>query len=107
MVFTISIIVPVKSDTVADCHLVIFPVFPLNVRLVLFVPVHTVADPLTVPPTLAGFTVIVTGADEAGLPIAQETFEFKATPITSPLISVLSENVAALVPTVTLFFVQV
>ena len=34
------------------------PVFPDNVNVVLFVPVHTVALPAMVPPTDAGSTVI-------------------------------------------------
>ena len=35
------------------------PVFPDNVNVVLFVPVHTVAPPAIVPPTEAGLTVTV------------------------------------------------
>ena len=41
------------------------PVFPLNVKTVLLVPVQTVAPPATDPPTEAGLTVTVTGAREA------------------------------------------
>ena len=40
------------------CHWIV-PVLPLNVKVVLFVPEQTVAAPLTVPATDAGFTVIV------------------------------------------------
>ena len=42
-----------------DCHWIV-PVFPLNVKVVLLVPLQTVAAPLMLPATLAGFTVIVT-----------------------------------------------
>lgn len=55
----ISVTVPVKSDAEANCHFIILPVLPLKVNTELFVPAHTVADPLMVPPTLAGLTVIV------------------------------------------------
>ena len=41
------------------CHFVIVPVWPLNVNVVLFVPVHTVALPAMLPPTDAGLTVTV------------------------------------------------
>ena len=41
------------------CHLVMLPVWPLNVSVVLFVPVHTVALPAILPPTEAGLTVTV------------------------------------------------
>ena len=59
MVFAISVTVPEKSDAVADCHFVILPVCPDNVKVVEFVPVQTVAPPAILPPTDAGDTVIV------------------------------------------------
>ena len=65
MVFAISVTVPEKSDAVADCHFVIEPVCPDNVKVVEFVPVHTVADPAIVPPTDAGDTVTVPVAEFA------------------------------------------
>ncbi len=55
----ISVTVPEKSAASADCHLITLPVLPLNVKFVLFVPVHTVAPPLILPPTLAAFTVTI------------------------------------------------
>ena len=55
----ISVTVPEKSDAVADCHFVTVPVLPDNVKVVEFVPVHTVADPAIVPPTEVGLTLIV------------------------------------------------
>ena len=58
-VFAILVTFDEKLDTVDDCHLTILPVCPLKVKLVLFVPVHTVALPAIVPPTLAGLTVTV------------------------------------------------
>ena len=42
-----------------DCHWMV-PVFPLNVKVVLLVPLQTVPAPLMLPAMLAGFTVIVT-----------------------------------------------
>jgi hypothetical protein len=44
--------------SVDDCHWIV-PVFPLNVNVVLLLVAHTVVPPLTVPPTEAGFTVII------------------------------------------------
>jgi hypothetical protein len=44
--------------SVEDCHWIV-PVFPLNVKTVLFVPVQTVVLPEAVPPTEAGLTVTV------------------------------------------------
>ena len=54
-----------KSEAVDDCHLTIEPVFPLNVKVVEFVPVHTVALPPIVPATVAGLTVTVPVALDA------------------------------------------
>jgi hypothetical protein len=58
--------VPVEPDkfvkfklSVDDCHC-IDPVFPLKVKSVLFVPVHTVVAPLMAPATDTGSTVMVT-----------------------------------------------
>ena len=59
MVFAISVTVPEKSEAVADCHFVTVPVLPDNVKVVEFVPVHTVVLPAIVPPTEAGDTVMV------------------------------------------------
>ena len=42
-----------------DCHCIV-PVFQLKVSRVLLVPVQTVAAPVMLPATDAGFTVIVT-----------------------------------------------
>ena len=44
---------------VAYCHLTMLPVLPDKVKVVEFVPVHTVALPAILPPTDAGDTVIV------------------------------------------------
>ena len=63
MVLAISVTVPEKSDAVADCHFVIEPVCPDKVKVVEFVPVHTVALPAIVPPTDVGDTDIVTDAE--------------------------------------------
>jgi hypothetical protein len=41
-----------------DSQRVTVPVLPAKVKVVEFVPVHTVAEPLTVPPTEVGLTVI-------------------------------------------------
>jgi hypothetical protein len=43
-----------------DCHWIV-PVLPLNVKVVLLVPEHTVAAPLMVPASKAGLTVTKTG----------------------------------------------
>jgi hypothetical protein len=43
-----------------DCHW-IAPVLPLSVKVVLFVPVQTVAAPLILPAIKAGLTVTKTG----------------------------------------------
>ncbi|MEQ9490909.1 MAG: hypothetical protein RIM72_18175, partial [Alphaproteobacteria bacterium] len=45
--------------SVDDCHLVMLPVWPLSVKVVLFVPLHTVAPPEILPPTDPGPTVTV------------------------------------------------
>jgi hypothetical protein len=44
--------------SVLDCHWIV-PVLPESVKVVLFVPVQTVAAPLIVPATDTGFTVMV------------------------------------------------
>jgi hypothetical protein len=49
-------LIPPSSD---DCQRIIFPVFPLSVNVPLLVPGHTVVVPVTEPPTVIGFTVIV------------------------------------------------
>jgi len=59
VVFAILVKPVLKSDAVDDCHLTILPVCPLKVKLVELVPLHTVALPDILPPTLAGFTVTV------------------------------------------------
>ena len=48
-----------KPALSSSSHLVIVPVLPLKVKVVLFVPIHTVALPAILPPTLAGSTVTV------------------------------------------------
>jgi len=47
------------------CHFVIVPVCPESVRVVLFVPVHTVASEETEPPTDTGSTVTVASTEFA------------------------------------------
>ena len=60
VVVVLAIAVPaVAKLSKDDSHLVIDPVLPLNVKVVEFVPVQTVALPATVPPTDTGLTVIV------------------------------------------------
>ena len=59
VVFAILVKPVLKSDAVDDCHLTILPVCPLKVKLVELVPLHTVALPDILPPTLAGFTMIL------------------------------------------------
>jgi hypothetical protein len=56
-----SVIVPVKSLVVADCHFVILlpEVLPLRVKVVEFVPEQTVALPAIVPGVIAELTVTV------------------------------------------------
>ena len=61
--------------SVVDSHLTTVPVCPLNVRVVLLVPVQTVAAPETVPGTVAELTVMVTVFEAAGLPVAHTAFE--------------------------------
>jgi hypothetical protein len=58
--------------SVLDCHWIV-PVLPLNVKVVLFVPVQTVAAPLTVPATEGGIKVIVTIRLVSVQPFAFET----------------------------------
>ena len=53
----ISVIDEEKSAAGELCHLITFPVYPVNVRVELLVPEQTVADPDTVPPTLDGSTI--------------------------------------------------
>ena len=65
MVLETSVTPVLKSDDVDFCHFVIVPVLPLNVKVVLFVPVQTVAPPATVPPTDVGDTVTVAVAEFA------------------------------------------
>ena len=62
MVLAISDTPDAKPLEAHDCHLVTLPVCPLRVNTVLLVPVQTVAEPATVPPTEAGLTVTVTAA---------------------------------------------
>ena len=59
VVFAISLTVA-KLLAVDHCHFVTAPVFPLSESVVVLVPVHTVAEPSTVPPTDTGLTVTVT-----------------------------------------------
>jgi len=60
VVFTILVKPVLKSDAVDDCHLTILPVCPLKVKLIELAPLHTLALPDILPPTLVGFTVMVT-----------------------------------------------
>ena len=61
---SVEVVLAISADedqlSVEYCHLVTLPVFPDNVRVVLFVPVHTVALPAMVPPTEVGLTLMVT-----------------------------------------------
>ena len=50
---------------VEDCHLTTSPTFPVNDRSVLLLPEQTEVDPMTVPPTDAGLTVITASAEFA------------------------------------------
>ena len=59
VVFSILVTFDEKLDTVDDCHLTILPVYPLKIKLVELVPLHTVVLPDILPPTLAGFTMIL------------------------------------------------
>ena len=59
VVFAIS----VQPPPLSYCHFVTFPVFPDKVRIVEFVPEHTVALPAMVPPADIGFTVTVAVAE--------------------------------------------
>ena len=56
---TISVKATEKSEAVEDCHFVILPVLPLNVKVVEFVPEQTVALPAIAPPTEGASTVTV------------------------------------------------
>ena len=60
VVLAISVTPEAKPLAAQDCHLVTLPVFPLNVRVALLVPVHTVAPPAMVPPTDDELTVTST-----------------------------------------------
>ena len=68
---TILLNVTLSGD---DCHWIV-PVFPLNVKVVLLAPLQTVAAPLMLPATLAGFTVITTleVVAEAQVPLVTTT----------------------------------
>lgn len=56
----LGMLVPaVAKLSVDDSHCVTEPVIPLKVKVVLFVPVHTVVLPATDPPIGPGVTVIV------------------------------------------------
>jgi hypothetical protein len=63
VVFATSVALP--QLFVEYCHFVIVPVCPESVRVVLFVPVHTVASEETEPPTDTGSTVTVASAEFA------------------------------------------
>jgi len=62
VVLAISVTAEANVLEVDDCHLVIEPILPLNVSVVEFIPVQTVAPPAIVPPTDAGETVTVAEA---------------------------------------------
>ena len=59
--------VHVDPPLVEDSHLLMLPVFPLNVNVPLFVPEQTAELVPTVPPTETGFTVIVATDEFAAL----------------------------------------
>jgi hypothetical protein len=65
VVVTFATSVEVAQLSVEYCHFVTEPVCPDRVRVVLFVPEHTVVLPATVPPTESGLTVTVASADVA------------------------------------------
>ena len=48
-----------------DSHRVIFPVYPLSKSVPLFAPLQTVALEVSIPPMVAGLTVIVVGDELA------------------------------------------
>ena len=58
VVFAMSVTLLEKSETVEDCHLIILPTFPPNIKEIEFVPEQTLELPETVPPTDAGATII-------------------------------------------------
>ena len=62
VVLFISVTPEAKPLTVDDCHFVTFPVLPLSVKVVLLVPVQTVASPAIDPPTEEPLIVTVTGS---------------------------------------------
>jgi hypothetical protein len=77
-VLAISVKPVVKPELVADCHLVILPVCPLKVSTVLFVPEHTDAPPLILPPTEVADTTPTTANVFAVAPVeAKEIFPLK------------------------------
>ena len=51
-----------KSDEAELCHFIMEPVCPLKVSKVLFVPEQTAVEPLMLPATVNGLTVIVPDA---------------------------------------------
>ena len=55
-----------KGETVLS-HLTTFPVFPVNVMVPVFPPLHIVVPPLTVPPTLGGVTAISSSNEVAAV----------------------------------------
>jgi hypothetical protein len=100
VVFAISTIVTQLS--VDDCHLVIVPVCPDNVRVVLLVPEQTVALPATVPPTEIGFTVIVASVEfvDEQTPLVTTAWYFvvavKFVAVRVPVVFVISTGVTQL-----------
>jgi len=58
-VFTISFTPEAKVLEVDDCHFIIEPVYPDNVKVELFIPAHLEVEPKIEPPTDKGLTVIV------------------------------------------------
>lgn len=67
----LAIVVPaVAKLSKEDSQRIIVPVYPLNVKVVLLTPVHTVKPPAIVPPTDAGetVTVVITEFATAQLP---------------------------------------
>ena len=67
VVVVLDISVQVLNGDTDDCHLTIVPVCPLNVKVPLVEPEHTLVPPVTLPPTEAGLTITVVGVDVSGV----------------------------------------
>src|SRR6185436_7595784 len=60
----------VNAASLDFCHFATLPVCPLNVRFAGLVPLQIVCAEATVPPTLAGFTVMTTSSLDVQVPLA-------------------------------------